>query len=206
MTSGIILDAAEGRAQLEGLTVEIYDHLIENHLLPENTGTELIDGFIVHKDRAAAGERPMTIGDRHTLVIQRLVRYANKFFDLGAHLRFQQPVVIQPDNEPGPDIAVTIGSEEDYDGRKPGPKDVSSVIEVADSSLNRDLVVKLRVYAAASIAQYVVVDLVNDVVLVHSNPTGTVYGSVTPLKIGEVLRVLAPKGATVDVPVKVLLP
>lgn len=187
MPDTLIQDAAAGHARIVGLTVAQYDYLIEHGLLDEDTSTELLDGLMVRKERAKAGEDPVTIGDRHTLVVQRFIRMAPQFDPHGSHLRVQHPVVLPPDNEPEPDVTVTLGTEEDFVGRKPTGTDVFAIIEVADHSLRRDLGVKLRAYAHAGVPQYVVIDLVHDVVLVHVNPASNTYPPAKVLGKGETL-------------------
>jgi Uma2 family endonuclease len=147
----------------------------------------------------------MTIGDRHALVVQRLVRLAPLFDPMHCHLRIQQPFSIQPHNEPEPDAAVVAGTEDDYGRRRPTSAELSCVIEVGDSSLGRDLGSKLLVYASAGIGQYVVVDLVNQVVLVHTQPAGGRYQKPVTMHRGDQINIECPNG-TVSVPVERLLP
>jgi Uma2 family endonuclease len=209
MTSPILEEAVAGTAVIRHWTVEEYHRAIETGVLEEDTSFELLDGFIVRKDRAKAGEGPMAIGDRHALVVQRLMRLIPLFDSHGCHLRVlrvQQPIALPPINEPEPDASVVRGSEDDYAQRQPAAADVSAVIEVADSSLARDLVTKLRRYAEAGIRQYVVIDLVHDVVLVHQDPDGGVYRSVSELRAGQTLEIRTWSGQPVTVPVSRLLP
>jgi Uma2 family endonuclease len=79
------------------------------------------------------------------------------------------------------------------------------IVEVSDSSLDRDLGLKLRLYAGAGIGPYVVVDLVHDVVLDHRHPRGDGYEQVATLRAGDVLE-LRTTTDTVAVPVDRLLP
>ena len=183
----ILQEAAAGRATIVPWTVERYRRAIETGFVPEDASVELIDGFIVHKDRAKAGEDPMTIGDRHRIAVVRLAQSAQAFERLGAFLQTQQPISLPPANEPEPDGAVVRGGIDDYLDHPPGAADVSSVVEVADSSLSLDVGPKLAAYAAARIPQYVVVDLVNHRVLVHEGPAGSSYERVTPLVSGETI-------------------
>jgi Uma2 family endonuclease len=62
------------------------------------------------------------------------------------------------------------------------------VIEVSDNSLARDLGLKRQMYARAGIGQYVVVDLVHDVVLDHRTPFGDGYQDVTTLRAGGTME------------------
>lgn len=187
----ILQDATEGRAIVHPWTVDLYHRAIAAGWLEENTAFELLDGFIVRKDRAKAGEDLVTIGDRHRLAVQRLVKLAARFEPLGHTLQVQQPIQLPPTNEPEPDGSVMRGIDDDYRDGPPGAASVTCVIEVADNSLARDLGVKLHMYARAGIGQYVVVDLVHDVVLDHRKPSGDEYREVAPLRAGEYVELRA---------------
>jgi hypothetical protein len=201
----ILQDAVEGRAIVYPWTVDLYHRAIAEGWLEESPAFELLDGFIVRKDRARAGEDLVTVGDRHRLAVQRLVKLAARFEPLGHTLQMQQPVQLPPTNEPEPDGSVIRGVDDDYRNGPPGADSVTCVIEVADHSLPRDLGVKLQMYARARIAQYVVVDLVHDVVLDHRRPSGDAYQEVASLRAGDSVELRAGEHA-VSVPVSHLLP
>ena len=202
----ILEQAAAGRATIVPWTVEQYHRAIAAALLPEDAAVELIDGFIVHKDRASAGEDPMTIGDRHRVAILRLAQLAPLFEPLKCFLQTQQPISLPPLNEPESDAAVVRGSIDDYLDHPPGATDVSCVIEVADSSLSLDEGPKLAAYAGASIAQYVVVDLVNNRVLNHEQPVGNLYARVISSVRGETVQLSAGGRQHISMAVDRLLP
>jgi Uma2 family endonuclease len=162
--------------------------------VPENTSVELLDGFIVRKDRSKAGEDPMTIGDRHRIAVLRLAHAARLFEPFGCFLQTQQPVSLPPLHEPEPDAAVVRGRIDDYLEHPPLAADLVCVIEVADSSLSLDLGPKLRAYAAAGIPQYIVADLVNDRLVIHEEPAGDSYARVTRLARGEEAHLRAGDG------------
>ncbi len=204
MTGMLIQDAAAGHARIIGLTVEQYDYLIEHKLLDEDLTLELIDGLIVKKDRAETGGNPDMIGDRHRAAVMRLAALSNQFLPHGSYIQTQQPIRLPPWHEPEPDASVIRGDMTSIE--KPLAADVLCVIEVADSSLARDLRTKLRAYADAGIPQYVVVDLVHDVVLDHGNPTGGSYAPPKALRRGDILQITAGAMQFVDVPVDRLLP
>ncbi|MGB7157852.1 MAG: Uma2 family endonuclease [Tepidisphaeraceae bacterium] len=201
----LIQDAAAGRARIIGLTVAQYDYLIEHKLLDEDLTLELLDGLIVKKDRAATGGNPDMIGDRHRAAVMRLAALAGHFSPHGSYIQTQQPIRLPPWHEPEPDASIIRGDPM-ASIEKPWAADVLCVIEVADSSLARDLRTKLRAYAEAGIPQYVVVDLVHDVVLDHANPSGAAYPAPKSLRRGDILRLSAGVGRFVDVPVDRLLP
>lgn len=171
-----------------GLTVEQYDRMIEAGILGEDTSVELLDGFLVRKDRAKAGDDPMMVGQEHFWAVENLRRLL-RAVEAHAHFGiFQQPVVLPPDGEPEPDGAIVRGTLDDYEGRKPHAADISCVIEVADSSLDRDRGTKLRIYADAGIPQYVIVNLVDRQVEVHERPlrgSGRYESTLTPARAQE---------------------
>jgi Uma2 family endonuclease len=139
------------------------------------------------------------------MAVLRLQRLLPQFEAFGCFLQVQQPITLPPNNEPEPDLSVIRGSIDDYAQRKPSAADIIFVLEVADSSLNRDLNTKLRVYAAAGIAEYIVVDLQNDIVIVHRQSQGETYTKIENLRRGDVLQLSAGATSHVDIAVSVLL-
>jgi Uma2 family endonuclease len=83
----------------------------------------------------------------------------------------QEPVTTV-DSEPEPDVAVIRGLREKYVDRHPGPEDIGLLVEVADTSLERDRGWKKRIYAAAEIPVYWIVNLVERHVEVFTGPSG----------------------------------
>ncbi len=166
----ILDEALEGRAKIIPWTVDQYHAGIASGWIPEDVATELLDGFIVHKDRASAGEDVMKIGDRHRTVVVRLTMFSGEALKHHCFIQSQQPISFPPNNEPEPDISVVRGHPNDYEEHPPTATDVCSVIEVSDSSLKRDMGTKLRLYALSAIPQYIVVDLLADRVMVFETP------------------------------------
>jgi Uma2 family endonuclease len=163
-------DLAQTPGSLIGLTVEQYHRMIEAGILEEGAPIELLDGFLVRKDRAKAGEDSMTVNDEHIWAVENLRRVLRDVESRGYYIRLQQPVVLPPDGEPEPDGAIVRGNMDDYRRRKPVAADISCVIEVADSSLSKDRGTKQRIYADAGIGQYVIINLVDKVVEVYERP------------------------------------
>ena len=111
MASSILREAVAGRAIIQPWTVELYHRAVAEGWLDESPAFELLDGFIVVKDRAKAGEDLATIGDRHRLAVQRLLKLATSFEALGCTLQIQQPIQVPPHNEPEPDASVIRGRD-----------------------------------------------------------------------------------------------
>jgi Uma2 family endonuclease len=82
-------------------------------------------------------------------------------------------------NEPEPDAAVTRGPENAYNGRHPGPDDLLLVVEISDTTVRTDLIVKARLYARAGIAEYWALDLNARQFHIHREPANGEYTAVT---------------------------
>ena len=83
-------------------------------------------------------------------------------------VRVQDPLALDDESAPEPDLAVVRGSRADY--RHAHPARAALIIEVAESSLAFDRVDKGSLYARAGIVDYWVVNLVDRVVEVHRHP------------------------------------
>jgi len=166
--------------------------MAEAGILPEDARVELVEGEIVTMS---------PVGKRHMAAVKRLM---DLLFPLQqarkALLQVQDPLRLSSESEPQPDLALLSYRENFYRDKVPEAEDALLVIEVADTSLDYDLTVKLPLYAKAGIPEVWVVDLVRDRVHVFRKPSGEGYGERQTLEEGE-LEVLGLK-----VPVKEVLP
>jgi Uma2 family endonuclease len=153
---------------------------------------ELLRGFIVRMSPQNA---------RHAFVVQRLTRFLVLALadSGGAVVRVQLPLALGEDSEPEPDAAVVPAG--DY--RDEHPSTALLIVEVAGSSLANDLGEKARLYAAAGIAEYWVVDIEHDLVEVHTDVVNNVYGRVTSRRPGDLLTPRA--FPDISVPVREIL-
>ena len=195
-------------AAMVGLTLDQYVRMIDAGILPEGEPIELLDGFLVRKDRSKAGEDPMTVGFGHVWAVKNLSRVLSEAESHGCHVGVQQPVALPPDCAPEPDGAITRGTPDDYRVRYPSAADIPCIIEVSDSSLQHDRVTKRRIYAEAGIEQYVLINLVDGVVEVFASPVPAIgtYERDMVLRPGEVVRFSTGNGQGIDVEVVRLLP
>ena len=83
-------------------------------------------------------------------------------------VRWQDPIALDDDSEPEPDVAIVPGTRDDY--RDAHPSRPSLVVEIAESSLLFDRSHKGSVYARAGIADYWIVNLVDRVLEVSREP------------------------------------
>lgn len=140
---------------IRGLTRDEYDLLVEAGKF-EGERLELLEGRLV---------RMRPTGPRHALVIELLTELLFEAYRGLARVRVQSPFIVPGDSEPEPDLAV-VDRLRDTESH---PEKAWLVIEVADSSRTRDLRIKQRLYAAAGIDPYWVVDLKQEHVAVHSD-------------------------------------
>ncbi len=171
------------------LTVEQYHRMLEVGILDEGEPIELLDGLLVAKDRGGQ----MTINPLHALLVNRLMRLAAKLEVLGAHLRLQCPITLPPNQEPEPDAVIVRGALEDFMDRHPTAEDVCCVIEIADSSLDRDRTTKQRIYATAGIGQYLLANLSDRQVEIYEDPAEGQYRHMQIATEGDIDLVL-PEG------------
>src|SRR5919109_2157297 len=86
----------------------------------------------------------------------------------GWTVRGQNPVALDDESAPEPDLAVVAGPPADF--RHAHPTRPALVIEVAESSLQFDRVTKGSLYARAGIVDYWIVNLEDRVVEVYRDP------------------------------------
>jgi Uma2 family endonuclease len=122
-------------------------------------------------------------------------------FGPGWRVRMGLPMAMDPDSEPEPDVSVLRGAPRDSLGDH--PPTAALVVEIADWSLRLDRVVKARVYAAAGIADYWIVNLRDRVVEVYCEPLRgprrAGYAATHVAHPGETLVPLAAPGARIAV-------
>lgn len=143
---------------------------------------ELLDGKIV----LVAEEGP-----DHAAVNRRLNRILVEAIpeDVG-EVGIGNPVGLSDLSSPQPDFMV-IAPSTTY--RQAHPTTASLVIEVAHTSRRLDLGFKAVLYAAAGISDYWVVDLVRNEIVVHREPRGRDFGSVTHHRDGVVTALHHPR-------------
>lgn len=164
-----------------------YERMVEKGILDSDDKLELLDGLLVVKEPQ---------GSVHAAAVTALHAVLTKAFGPGYHVRPGTPVALDDYSEPEPDAAVVRGGPWDY--KKGHPAKPLLVVEVAMTSRAKDRLVKGGLYARAGIADYWVVNLVDEVLEVYREPVrapsrryGWKYGSVKLLKRGAKIAPLA---------------
>jgi hypothetical protein len=143
------------------MSVEQYHQMIEAGILTDDDPVELLEGWLIEK---------MPKGVRHTDATYGLHRFFEKQFAEDWYVNVQEPITL-PESEPEPDIYVARGNHRLFRCRHPQAKDLVLVVEVAEATLKRDRNQKQRIYAGANIPSYWIVNLVDNVIEVYSEPT-----------------------------------
>ncbi|MBI2895167.1 MAG: Uma2 family endonuclease [Deltaproteobacteria bacterium] len=151
-----------------------FDRLVALGFFDEDERIELLRGTLVVMTPP---------GPTHADVVDELVGRIVLALGGRARVRVQNPLALSDDSEPEPDIAVVAPGH--Y--REEHPRQALLVIEVADSSLNKDRTIKASIYAEAGIPEYWVVDIAARAVEVLSAPASGVYQRVARRARGEVL-------------------
>ena len=173
-------------------SLDDYHHMVEAGILCGRQ-VELLNGEIVEM----TPETPI-----HYSTAKRGTKYLEELLWGKADVRFNGPITLS-DSEPEPDIAIVRLPESSYNNRHPGPQDIFWIVEVAKTSLKKDLDIKLAIYARAGIQEYWVLDLSAKQVIVFRNPQEGKY--LEEFKITEgMITLLA--FADISVSVKQLLP
>ena len=148
----------DGRWRLARFTHRDAQALVELGIIPEGASTELLDGLVVLKDRAARGEDPTIIGKDHRKCVERLSALRRLFDSTSRHVECLQPLVCSETHVPEPDFMILRGTFDEYTGL-PTAADAWCVVEVADASYERDAGEKLAGYARAGVRQYIILNL-----------------------------------------------
>ena len=132
------------------LDVTEYERMGAAGILHEDDRVELIEGELI----AMA-----PIGDRHAGTSMSLNMILTRAVGDRAIVSVGNPVRLDAYNEPQPDFALLRPKPGGYLGGKPRPEDVLLLIELSDSTLRFDRIVKLPLYGAHGIREFWILNL-----------------------------------------------
>ena len=133
-------------------SVAEYYQLAQVGILKDTDRVELINGEIITMS---------PINSPHGGMVNRLTRLFFKLLNDQVTITVQNPITLDNYSEPEPDLVIAKFDEDDYEKKHPQPADILLVIEVADSTLEKDRSTKCPLYAKTGIEEYWIVDLVN---------------------------------------------
>jgi Uma2 family endonuclease len=169
-------------------TIEEYEKMVETGILARDDRVELIDGEVIEMS---------PIGDPHVGCVINLNHLLVRGVGERARVQVQGPVRIPPRSVPEPDLAILRPRSYRRAGAR--PVDVFMVIEVADTSLRYDRMVKLGLYARAGIPEYWIVDANAETLDVYRAPSDDGYTDHRHLASGGTIAPLAFPDAVIPI-------
>ncbi|GAB1543230.1 Uma2 family endonuclease [Scytonema sp. NUACC21] len=158
-------------------TIKDYHRMIAAGILEERH-IELLNGEIV--EMAPEGES-------HAYSSDEAGEYLIYLLGNRAKVRQAKPIILpQSNSEPEPDIAVVQRLGRDYQRHHPYPENIFWLIEYSDSSLNKDLEDKSKIYSVAGIPEYWVINLRTMQLIVFRVPGDEGYQSKVTLTEGYI--------------------
>ncbi len=134
--------------QLHRFSVEQYHRLGEMGVLTPEDKVELLEGWIAAK----MNQRPI-----HGYLVGLLNELFVRQLPPGWICRCQLPITTER-SEPEPDIAIVQGMQVDYRDGHPSGTQCRLIIEVADTSLDKDRL-KAAIYRSAGVLEYWIVNI-----------------------------------------------
>jgi Uma2 family endonuclease len=158
------------------ITVDEFNRMVEAGIYAPHARIELVDGCLIDMPP----QRPPDFGTvtGFQLCFQRALQDR-------ALVRAQGPLPVSPLSQPEPDIAVVRWDPGLYRDRHPTADETYAVVEIAYSSLPFDRVAKRRMYGAARIPEYWIVDVLGETIEVCREPNDLGYGSPTIARRGD---------------------
>jgi Uma2 family endonuclease len=169
-------------------TRQEYEKMAEIGLFSPDTRLELVEGEILEMAAHTS---------HHAAAIALAQHRLSALNQAGFHLRVQLPLALSDDSEPEPDLAVVIGSPEDY--WEEHPRSAVLIIEVAYSSLSYDQERKRQLYARCYISEYWILNLSEHRLEVYREPEQGDYQTRMILTAGETISPLISADLVIEV-------
>lgn len=165
-------------------TIDEYHRMIAAGILDDRR-VELLKGEIVEMSPE---------GEPHAYSSHEASEYLTQLLGKRATVRQAKPITLPNNSEPEPDIAIVQRLGREYREHHPYPENIFWLIEYANSSLEKDLETKSKIYAEVGIPEYWVVNLKKLHLVVFREPSDGEYtskltlttGTIQPLRFPEV--------------------
>lgn len=158
-------------------SVEDYHRFIEMGIFKPEERLELWEGEFVEMS---------PIGKRHAGVVAGMTAYLNHLFFNRFVVWSQNPIILNDFSEPQPDVCVLEWRDDFYRNENATANDVLLTMEISDSTVKYDRDIKFPKYATNGIAEAWLIDLENDRVEIHTQPTKNGYKLVKILHRGDI--------------------
>jgi Uma2 family endonuclease len=134
--------------------------MIDTGILMDDDPVELLQGYLITRERKTP---------HHSFAVNMTHNALANVISPNWHVNSYGPVTMK-DSEPEPDVTVIKGDIWDYSQRHPRQSEVGMLVEVSETSLGIDRVIKKRMYAAAGIPVYWIINLLEKQVEVYTHP------------------------------------
>ncbi len=132
------------------LSAREYYKMAEVGILKPEDKVELINGEVI---------KISPIGSKHPAYIDLLDELFKDLLGKKVQVRVQSSVSLSNYSEPEPDLMILKRRADFYYNRIPTSKDVYLIIEVSDSTLEKDRQIKAPLYAKAGIEEYWILNI-----------------------------------------------
>jgi Uma2 family endonuclease len=157
---------------------------------------ELIEGEIYEKDAI--------VNTPHAVAQRRCEKVLNTIFAQGCDVRGQLPLALGRRSKPLPDIAVVVGSMDDYEDEH--PTTALLILEISDTTLRLDRGRKAHLYARFGIQDYWILNLNNRTLEVcrqplspPGRPADSIYEIITILTETDTIAPLAAQETPISI-------
>ncbi len=161
LTASLNVLPAVPRDPIVRLSVEQYHEMIRAGILAADNQVELLEGWLVAK----LPKKP-----QHRIATRLTQKALEAIIPDGWYVDAQEPITLT-DSEPEPDVMIVRGATQDYHERHPHADEIALVVEISDSTLERDRRMKKRMYARAGIPVYWIVNLIDNTCEVYNAPS-----------------------------------
>jgi Uma2 family endonuclease len=153
-----------------------YDKLVELGVF-EDERVELLRGMLVTMSPQGGPHSAIT-----AWLAQRLTRLLDESYDIRAH----SPFAATEDSEPEPDVSVSRRAPGNFEH----PDSALLLIEVSESSIKKDRLLKAPIYGESHVPEYWIVDISGTDLLVHvhTRAASDGYRHIETLRDGDVLH------------------
>lgn len=158
ITASLNVMTAVPRDPILRFSIKQYHEMIRAGILTADDQVELLEGWLVPQ---------MPKKPQHRIATRLTQKALEALVPNGWYVDAQEPITLA-DSEPEPDVMIVRGETQDYFDRHPSADEIALVVEIADSTLERDRSTKKRMYARAGIPVYWIVNLVENTCEVYS--------------------------------------
>jgi Uma2 family endonuclease len=150
--------------------------MIEGGTIDEDERVELIEGLLIARSRRSRAE--IVAGNKGLRILWRMI-------PPGWHVAKDLPIRLSDWSRPEPDLAIIRGVVDDYDDRDATAEEIAMVVEIAGPDLSADRTDLARMYAAAGIPIYWIINLTEGQLEFFSEPRRDGYQSHLVLSRGQ---------------------